>query len=183
MKTQTLSRRNPPISIIGFLLLVTTTLIGCGVFFNVNRVVRLNPVVLEEHDLPMMRITSSHSGSDPSKGSSIIVVFNQHWSEGLFVRYRLFDSWHTARKEAIWIGTRIGAGVNLQPEANPEDVIGDATWYHVDRKSGEKSTPLLFAKNNVLVEVNTDERSANLQFAQDVARKIEAKIQAVLNKK
>ena len=91
----------------------------------------------------MMRIRSNYRGSVPSRGgppsgSSIIATFDQWWSRGLVVRYWLFDSWYTARKEAIWIGTRIGAGVHLQSESNPEDVIGDATWYHVDQKSGEK---------------------------------------------
>ncbi len=187
MKTQTLLRHNVPTNIIGFLLFVITILIGCGVFFNVNRVVKLEPVVLKEYDLPMMRIRSNYRGSVPSRGgppsgSSIIATFDQWWSRGLVVRYWLFDSWYTARKEAIWIGTRIGAGVHLQSESNPEDVIGDATWYHVDQKSGEKGGLLLFAKNNVLVMVSPD-NSANLQFAREVARKIEAKIEAVLEKK
>ena len=32
MKAQILSKRNTPVSLIGFLLLVTTTQIGCGIF-------------------------------------------------------------------------------------------------------------------------------------------------------
>ena len=48
-----------PVSIIGFLLLVTITLIGCGILFNINRVMRLDPVTLTQDDLRMMRLTSS----------------------------------------------------------------------------------------------------------------------------
>ena len=60
MKTQILSRSHAPVSIIGFLLLVTTTLLGCGVLFNVNRVIGLEPVILTQDDLHMMGLTESN---------------------------------------------------------------------------------------------------------------------------
>ncbi len=182
MKTPILLRSNASISSIGLLLLLITTLIGCGVLFNVNRIVKLEPVVLKEDDLPPMQVTSSYT----SRGIpelSVIVAFKQQWSEGLTVRYWLFDSWYTARKEAVWVGSTIGPSLHFQPESNPEEVIGDATWYHVDWNSGEKGLPIMFSKSNVLVIVNPIGPSENLQFARNIARKIVAKIEAVLPKK
>ena len=57
MKTQMLTRCNAPMSSIALLPLLTTV-IGCGVLFDVNRVWRLGPVILKKDDLPMMRVTS-----------------------------------------------------------------------------------------------------------------------------
>ena len=188
MKTQTLLRRNAPISSIGLLLLLTTTLIGCGVLFNVNRVMRLDPVILTEDDLPMMQLTWSNRKRSLPKESSAIVGFQQSWSGDLDVKYWLFDASYTAIKAAETGEHHISAApMNWQPERNPEDLIGDGTWRHIPRGQNEweyRSTHIVFVKNNVLVHIMTGEFSSNqLQFALDVARKIETKIEKVLNKK
>ena len=189
MKTQILSRRNTPISVIGFLLLVATTLLGCGVLFNVNRVRRLDPVVLTEDDLPMMRLTGSDHLREFPKESSFIVGFQQRWNYGhLIVRYYLFDSSSSAKKARTNPWGRIYALVpNFHPEPNPEDVIGDATWHNTHRRQGEREkgfTDIYFVKNNVGVLVSTrGTLEYGLQFARDISRKIEAKIVAVLKKK
>lgn len=65
MKPQIFLIRSATLSIIGFLTLVTTMQTGCGVLFNVNRVVRLDPVILTQEDLPKMRLTSSRRGGRP----------------------------------------------------------------------------------------------------------------------
>ncbi len=188
MKTQILSRRNTPISVVGFLLFMTTTQIGCGVLFNLNRVVKLDPVVLTRDDLPMMRLRSSYRFRGNAE-LSFIVGFEQRWSGALIVRYWLFDSAYTAKKGVDTLKGTIGAALHFEPESNPEDVIGDATWCHVDWKSDEKVAPILFVKNNVVVLVHPGAGPGyrhsphQLQFARDVARKIEAKITAVLGKK
>lgn len=187
MKPQIFSIRNPLISIAGFLLLVTTMQTGCGVLFNVNRVVKLHPVILTQEDLPKMRLTSSRRSGRPSKDFPIIVEFEQRWNGNqLTVGYWLFDSSYTAKKAAGEYTFRMVAGVpNYQPESNPENVIGDATWRIIPKICGKKdTTDLWFVKNNVVVYVSADGQSPDqLQFARDVARKIEAKIEKVLPQK
>jgi hypothetical protein len=80
----------------------------------------------------------------------------------------------------------IGATLFFEPELNPETVIGDATWYAVKRVG--KTSPILFVKNNVVVLVypgagpEYKDSPHQLQFAREVARKIEAKITAILLK-
>ena len=200
MKIQILSRRNASISIIGFLLLMTTTLLGCGVFF--NRVLGLDPVILTQDDLHMLgltesnrihirpdellsmrQITSSHR-SGFSKKSPLIVGFEQREVGGT-VQYWLFDSSSTAKKAGAE-GFHIHPSAempNFHPEFDSDDVIGDATWRGIPRNRSEWEnglTGLWFVKYNLLISVRTDE---HLQDVRDVARKIEAKIQAVLEKK
>ena len=190
MKTQILSRprRIASVSIIGFLLLVTTTLIGCGVLFNVNRVMRLDPVILKEYDLPMMQARWSRRIGTPTEDSSLIVGFQQHWSGDLTVEYWLFDAAYTAQKAAADVGAfrMVAAVMNYQPERNPEDVIGDATWRYIPRlprRSWDNATAIVFVKNNVMVHVMVEGHSVyQLQFIRDVARRIEAKIETVLPK-
>ena len=187
MKTQVLSREIASVSIIGFLLLVTTTQIGCGVLFNVNRVIGLDPVLLTQEDLPMMRLTEGDRFSGFPKESSVIVGFDQQWSDGhLVVRYYLFDASYTAKKARAnpW-GHTVAAPGNYQPELNPAKVIGDATWHLIPRRHWEKGmTDIYFVKNNVGVHIMTRGTSEyQLQFVQEVARKIETKIEAVLPKK
>ena len=80
MKTQILSRRNAPVSIIGFLLLITTTPIGCGILFNINRIIRLDPVILTQDDLPTMQLMKNRRLNGFTKESSIIVGCEQQWS-------------------------------------------------------------------------------------------------------
>ena len=168
---------------------MTITLLGCGVLFNVNRVMRLDPVLLTQEDLPLMDLTKSdHFRGNPE--SSFIVRFEQQWNgRRLVVRYWLFDASSTAKIEADRLTGTLGATLFFEPELNPEDIIGDATWYHVDWESGEKRRPILFVKNNVVVLVHPGvgpgyrHSPHRLQFAREVARKIEAKIAAVLEKK
>ena len=172
---------------IGFLLLVTTPLIGCGVLFNVHRVMRLDPIVLTQDDLRMMRLTESDRLGGFPKELSVIVGFDQQWSDGhLVVRYYLFDSSYTAKKAKAnpW-GHTVATPANYQPELNPEDVIGDATWHLIPKRQSETGmTDIYFVKNNVGVHVMTSGASEyQRQFARDVARKVEAKITAVLEKK
>ena len=65
-----------------------------------------------------------------------------------------------------------------QPEPSAEDVIGDATWRIPNASS------IWFVKNNVLVYISAGGHPSNrLQVVQEVARKIEARIEAVLGKK
>ena len=65
-----------------------------------------------------------------------------------------------------------------QPEPSVEDVIGDATWRPANHAS------IWFAKNNVLVYVMDGSLLHNqLTLTRSVARKIETKIAAALEKK
>ncbi len=184
MKIQIFLRGNAPVSIVGFLLLVTTTSIGCGILFNVNRVMRLDPVVLTQDDLPMMRLTSSARFRGNSE-LSVITEFEQRWNESqLVIRYWLFDSAYTAKKGVDALRGSIGATLYFEPVRSPDAVIGDATWCHINWKTVKMSSPVLFVKNNVGVLVMTSRPSSNqLQFARGIARKIEARITAVLEKK
>ena len=77
------------------------------------------------------------------------------------------------------------------PELDPDEVIGDATWCHIEsdeKNRALKSIPLLFVKNNVVVQVFPDAEPGHeysphrLRFAREVARKIEAKITTILLK-
>ncbi len=190
-------------------LIVTTFSLGCNIIKKKeNRLVKeldpvvltqdvvkiLDLVVLAQDDLPTMRITSI----DPIRGSvvarftpkvSVLAGFDQWWSGDLRIRYWLFDSLHTAKNVAATGAHHISAGpMNWQPESDPEDVIGDGTWRHIPRRQWEYvSTHFVFVKNNVLVHIMTGEPSSNqlhqLQFVRDLARKVEAKIEAVLEKK
>ncbi|MDE0682545.1 MAG: hypothetical protein OXI63_06480 [Candidatus Poribacteria bacterium] len=177
---------------IGFLLLLTTSLIGCGILFNVNRnvnrVMRLDPVILIQDDLPTMRRMENLRLYGFPEESSIIVGCEQRWNVNqLIVRYYLFDSEDTAQKvwKNAW-GYRVARPAKFHPELNPEDVIGDATWRNISKRQMEKinDIEILFVKNNVAVLVMANEAPSNQrQFARDVARKIEAKIAAVLEEK
>ncbi|MYA70438.1 hypothetical protein F4141_13720 [Candidatus Poribacteria bacterium] len=174
--------------IIGFLLLVTTPLIGCGILFNINRVMRLDPVILTQDDFPKMRLMENNRLDGFPKESAIIVGCEQRWNVNqLIVRYYLFDSEYTAQKvwKNAW-GYRVARPTKFHPELNPEDVIGDATWHYIPKRQTEKinDIEILFVKNNVAVLVMANGHASNqLQFARDVARKIEARIEAVLEKK
>ncbi len=192
MKTQILSKWNAPVSIIGFLFLVTTTLIGCTVF--VSRGTRLTL-----KDLHMMGVTNSNRVDRylhyPSairgtkrnflSGLPVIAIF-QYGGNGnqLTIQYWLLDSSSTAKKaaEAAWPWL-FAAPANFQPELNPEDIIGDATWRNINRKE-DGPTDIYFVKHNLLVSVRTvGQPSKDLQNARDIARHIEDKIEAVLKKK
>lgn len=170
---------------IGFIfILAAIPLLGCGIFYNFNRVMRLDPVILTQEDLPMMRLTSSDRFPGNSE-LSVITEFEQRWNESqLVIRYWLFDSAYTAKKEVEALRGSIGATLSFEPVWSPDAVIGDATWCHVDWKRVKMSSPILFVKNNVGVLVMTSRPSSNqLQFARGIARKIEARIGVVLEKK
>ena len=126
---------------IGFLLLGTTPLIGCGILFNINRVMRLDPVILTQDNFPTMRLMKNSRLDGFPKESSIIVGCEQRWSENqLIIRYYLFRSGTAAQKawENPW-GYPVAATVsNFHPELNPEDVIGEATWRYIPRRQTER---------------------------------------------
>ena len=204
MKTQILSRHNVLISLIGVLLLITTTFLGCGVFYNVNRLMTRDPVLLTLDDLHMiglrksnrighlddrhwMQLTERHRTGGPIKKSPVLGGFEQRGYQ-LTVQYWLFVSAYTAKKAAasnwIWL---FAAMPNFHPELNPNDVIGDATWrnIHRSRKEWESGpTDIYFVKHNLFVSVRTNGPPANrLQDARNIARHIETQIEAVLKKK
>ena len=189
MKTQIFSRRNAPVSIIGFLLLVTTTPIGCGILFNINRIMRLDPVILTQGDLPTMQLVKNSRLDGFTKESSIIVGCEQRWSGNqLSVRYYLFHSESTAQKawKNPWGYPVAAVGSSFHPELNSEDIIGDATWRYIPKRwrEGINDIEILFVKSNVAVLIMANGHpSHQLQFVRDVARKIEAKIAAELEKK
>ena len=173
---------------IGFLLLMTTTTIGCGVLFNFNRVMRLDPVILTQEDLPTMRLMENRRLDRFPEESSILVGCEQRWNVNqLIVRYYLFHSEYAAQK--IWknaFGYRVAGPAKFHPELNPENIIGDATWNFTPKIHMEKisDTEILFVKHNVAVLIMANGHPSNQpQFVREVARKIEAKIAAVLEKK
>ena len=171
---------------IGFFLLMTITFLGCGVFYNVNRVVTRDPVLLTLDDLRMMGLRKSERISRPLNDLFSISGFEQRGDQ-LTVQYWLFDSSHAAKKAAasewIWL---FAAMPNFHPELNPEDVIGDATWRRIPEswKEWKKGpTDIYFVKYNLLVSVRARGHPSNrLQFARDAARKIEAEIETALLK-
>ena len=203
MKTQILSRHNVLISLIGVLLLITTTFLGCGVFYNVNRLMTRDPVLLTLDDLHMiglrksnrighlddrhwMQLTERHRMGGRIKKSPVLGGFEQRGYQ-LTVQYWLFDSAYTAKKAAasnwIWL---FAAMPNFHPELNPNDVIGDATWRRIHKSWTEWEqgpTDIYFVKYNLLVSIRAEVHPSNrLQFARDAARKIEAEIETVLLK-
>ncbi len=188
MKTQILLRQNASLNIIGVLLLVITTTIGCGVLFNFNRVMRLDPVILTQDDLPTMRLMETKRLDRFPEESSIIVGCEQRWiRKQLIVRYYLLHSADAAQK--VWKnpwGYRVAGPAKFDPELNSKNIIGDATWHYTPQRQTERinDIEILFVKHNVAVLIMANDHPSNqLQFVQDVARKIEAKITAVLPQK
>ena len=201
MKTQIFLMQNLPVIIIGFLLFVTTMLLGCDVFFNANHVMPRDSVLLTLDDLYKIGLTKHNriprtldypytirgTSEHHIKERSVIAGFEQGNSRELTIEYWLFDSSHTAKKAAEANWTWLFAGpANFHPELDPKDVIGDATWrrIHRDREKWERGpTDIYVVKYNLLIWVRTDGHSSHrLQDARDIARHIEAKIAAVLKK-
>ena len=204
MKIWGIPKRKAAINLIGLLLLVPTTQIGCGVFFNVNRVSTFDSILLTDADIPMRLVAEKRcyvaglpeepfvffAGSPRPKvfyeRGYVIVGYAQEWSEDLSVRYWLCDSKGTARKAAVKGWTRPHDSLlSFQSVRHPEEVIGDATWHLIaaSQRREEGKTLISFVKNNVLVYVSSDGPSTTqLQVARDVARKIETKIEGVLTK-
>ena len=174
---------------IGFILIIATIpLLGCGVFYNFNRVMRLDPVILTQDDLPTMRLMETKRLDRFPEESSIIVGCEQRWiRKQLIVRYYLLHSVEAAQK--VWKnpwGYRVAGPTSFDPELNPENVIGDATWHYTPKRHTERidDTEILFVKHNVAVLIIANGHPSNqLKFAREVARKIETKITAVLEKK
>ncbi|MDE0423361.1 MAG: hypothetical protein OXN25_00685 [Candidatus Poribacteria bacterium] len=187
MKTQILLRKHTPVSIISFFLLLTTTLLGCN---TINRALEIDAVLLTLDDLRTMGVRTDKRIGVPIehlKELHIISAYEQRGTQ-LTVQYWLFASASAAKKAAegqwIWF---FAAPANFHPQLNPEDVIGDATWHriHRSRKEWENGpTDIWFVKYNLLVSVRTKGHPSNrLQFARDTARKIEAEINAIVEKK
>ena len=137
-----------------------------------------------------MQLTSSDRNSrlttrGPTLESGVIVEFEQRWNENqLIVEYWLFDAAYTAKKAAETYRFRRVAGTpNYDLKRNPEDVIGDATWHISPKRWSENgTTELYFVKNNVIVYITAKGYPSNqLWLVRDVARKIEAKINAASN--
>ena len=187
MKPQIFSMRKVPVSIIGFLLLVPT-IIGCGVvFFNINRVVKLDSILLTPDDLHRIGLTKSNRiGIHPDYPFTIIAGYQQGGSGGLTIQYWLFDSSSSTKKaaEAGWQWF-FAAVPNFQPERNPENIIGDATWRNIHKSPREwenDMTDIYFVKYNLLVSVRTIGHG-HLQYARDIAQHIDTQIEAVLQRK
>ena len=169
-----------------FFLLMTITFLGCGVFYNFNRVMTRDPVLLTLDDLRMMGLRKSERISRPLNDHFSILGFEQRGSQ-LNIQYWLFDSSYSAKKAAankwIWL---FAAMPNFHPELNPNDVIGDATWRRIHRNQKEWEegpTDIYFVKYNLLVSIRAEVPPSNrLQFARNAARKIEAEIETVLLK-
>lgn len=186
MKPQIFSRRNVLVNLIGFLLLMTTATIGCGVF--VNRVMTRDTILLTLDDLYRIGLTKRNRiyrlPSYPYL--SVIAGFQQGGSGYLTIQYWLFDASSTAKKaaEVQWTWTFAGRA-DFQPEPNPEDVIGDATWRNIYRSPREwenDKTDICFVKYNLLVSVRASGHG-HLEYTRDIARHIDSKIEAVLKKK
>lgn len=146
---------------------------------------KLDPILLTPADLPTMQLQESyqHLGGDHP---NIVLTLDQWWGKPLSVEYFFFDSASTARQAAGNFNFRIVAGIpKYRRELNPNDVIGDTTWRIIPNLLRDKNwTRIWFVKNNVLVDIRADgPPSQQLQFVRDVARKIEAKMEAVLQKK
>ena len=180
MKTQVFSREIASLSIIGFLLLVIITSLGCGILSilsNANPVMSLGPVILTQDDLPTMRLTKNEPISRSTEASSVVAKSEQFWNEGQLSVYYLLRSTSDAKRAAFPL---FPAKPIFRPEPNPKEVIGDATW----RVRTTLVTYIFFVKDNVEVHIMMGGRSSNrLQSVREVARKIEAKIAAVSEKK
>lgn len=190
MKTQILSRKHIWVSVIGLLLLLTATFHGCVVPFHINRMLGIDPVLLTLGDLRMMGVRKSDRIGVPIEELGKLTAIGAFEQRGfqLTVQYWLFASSSAAKKAAegewIWF---FAAPANFHPQLNPEDIIGDATWHRIHRSRKEWAngpTDIWFVKYNLLVSVRARGEAANrLQFARDAARKIEAKINEVVEKK
>ena len=172
-----------------FLFLVTMPLLGCGIIYYVNIVPRLDAVTLTADNVPTMELDG---GNHPIRGvfkePPVVAGFEQWWDgiqpeENIAVKYWLFQTCDDAKKAAdVWRNGIAAAAIKIngkiesayQPEPNPAEVIGDATW------RCEES--IWFVKNNVLVYVMGRSLTNQLPLTRAVARKVEAKIEGVLNK-
>ena len=195
-----------PITRIGLLILLMTTLLGChtpnkaaisnqGAILNEgdDMLVRnLDAILLTVDDLPTMEVDPTMNRRTGSVGKDPRAVdgFEQSWNgsqpeEHIYVKYWLFSSVADAQTAAdVWRNYIAAAAVEIngriesayQPEPNAADVIGDAAWRVADDAS------IWFVKNNVLVYIMARRPEVyQLKLTRAVARKIEAKINTALN--
>lgn len=155
--------------------------------FNVNRVLKLDPVLLTQEDLHRIGLTKRNRlRRHPDYPFTIIAGYKQGGSGGLTIQYWLFDSSSSAKKAAEagwpWFFTAVP---NFQPERNPENIIGGATGRNIHRSPREwenDKTDIYFVKYNLLVSVRAVGHG-HLQYARDIAQHIDTKIEAVLKRK
>jgi len=163
-------------------------------------VTRLDAILLTADDLPTLELDPVYNNPirGPIKEPPVVEGFTHSWNgdqpeEDIRVRYWLFDSSDNAQKAADkWRSVIAQAGIKIngkresayQPEINSSDIIGDATWRVIDDGQGRSGNSIWFVKNNVLVYVMGGARPGinQLPLTRAVARKIEAKIDAVLSK-
>ncbi len=180
---------------ITFILLLSLPPLGCGILYTGENMLvgKLSAILLTTDDVPTMKLDPVVTGHRRGvvKYPPVLAGFEQSWNgtrpeELIYVNYWLFQSVRDAQKAAdVWRSFIAAAAIEVngriesayQPELNPEDVIGDATW----RVAG--APEIWFVKNNVLVYIigrrsQVDQR----QLTRAVARKIEAKINAALPK-
>ena len=185
---------------IAFILLLAIAPLGCNIINKgaiINKgehmlVRKLDAVILTANDLPTMEInvSTTRRRGGTAKQPPIVDGFKQSWAgtqpeEHITINYWLFQSGADAQKAAYeWRGLIASAAIEIngeydsvyQPEPNAEDVIGDATWRPTNKSD------IWFVKNNVLVYIMTGGTTVNqLPLTRSVARKIETKINAVLN--
>ena len=170
---------------IAFILLLSLPPLGCGILYTGEHMLvkKLDTILLTANDLPTMEVdpTMNHRRRGVVKQPPVADGFEQSWNgtrpeEHIYVRYWLFQTVTDAQKAADeWQGYI--AAIPYLPEPNPEDVIGDATW------RPENGASIWFVKNNVIVYITARRPQVNqLPLTRAVARKIEAKIEAVLPK-
>ena len=170
---------------IAFIFLFAIAPLGCDTINKGEKMLvrKLDAVILTVNDLPTMevdgRITGHRQGI--AKQPPVVDGFKQSWNgtqpeENITINYWLFQSVADAEKAAgQWCGFTASQGFH-EPEPNAEDVIGDFTL----RIPGSAS--IWFVKNNVLVYIMKGNPLVDqLTLTRSVARKIETKINAVLN--
>ena len=152
---------------------------------------KLNAVILTATDLPTMEEDSGRRIDGEIDQPPVIDGYIQYWDgsqpeEHLYVYYWLFGSVADAREAADkWRGLISARMVKVngkwvhayQREPTAAGVIGDGTW------RVENHASIWFVKKNVLVYIIAQRPKVNqLPFTRSVGRKIEAKINAVLNR-
>lgn len=176
----------------GFIFFLVTILpLGCSVTDKEADMLvrRLDAVILTVQDLPMMEVNNGFLRG-LYETPSIVKGLEQSWDgsqpeEHLYVYYWLFGSVADAREAADkWRGLISARMVKVngkwvhayQREPTAADVIGDATW------RVENHASIWFVKNNVLIYIIARRPKVNQSvLTRKVARKIEAKINGVLN--
>ena len=179
---------------ITFILLLSLPPLGCGILYTGENMLvgKLSAILLTTDDVPTMKLDPVVTGHRRGvvKYPPVLAGFEQSWNgtrpeELIYVNYWLFQSVRDAQKAAdVWRSFIAAAAIEIdgktesayQPEPNPEDVIGDATW------RPENDTSIWFVKNNVLVYVMANDLLGDQLWNRAVARKIEAKINAALPK-